>query len=107
MAHFIFNDLSNPKVKVHALKLDILQLLLSHVSHSLNDLNLESQDYVSKLIFVMSSLLRHFPFAQSQFIRFGGVEIFNKVLNSQFYTNKIKVKIITLANDLILEKVSD
>jgi len=84
-----------------------LQLLLSHISHSLNDLDLDSQDYVSKLIFVLSSLLRNFPFAQSQFIRFGGVEIAKKVLNTQFNTNKIKVKVITLANDLIVEKVNN
>lgn len=94
-------------MKVHAVKLDMLQLILNQISTSLIDLDLNNQDYVSKLLFALSSMLRHFPFAQNQFIRFGGVEILNKVLNSQFYTNKLKVKVITLANDLILEKVNN
>lgn len=96
---------SNPKVKVHAIKIDVLQMLLNHIGNALLDMDLDNQDFVSKLLFTSSSLLRHFPLAQSQFIRFGGVELMNKILNSQSYTNKLKIKVVTLANDLILEKI--
>jgi nucleotide exchange factor SIL1 len=101
---------SNPKVKIHAVKLDMIQLLLNHISKSLDDLdsnnNNNNQDFVSRLLFALSSVLRHFPFGQSQFIRFGGVEVLNKILNSQSkFNNKLKIKVITLANDLIMEKV--
>ena len=84
----------------------MLQMLLNHLSDSLVDLNFKNQDFVSKLLFTMSSLVRHFPVAQTQLIRFGGVEIMNKIVSSQLYTNRLKVKVITLANDLILEKVN-
>jgi nucleotide exchange factor SIL1 len=101
---------SNPKVKIHAVKLDMIQLLLNHISKSLDDLdsnNINNQDFVSRLLFALSSVLRHFPFGQSQFIRFGGVEVLNKILNSQSkLNNKLKIKVITLANDLIMEKVN-
>ena len=96
---------SNPKVKIHAVKLDMIQLLLSHISNTLDDLDVNNQDFVSRLLFALSSVLRHFPFGQSQFIRFGGVEVLNKILNSQMFNNKIKIKVITLNNDLIMEKV--
>jgi len=96
---------SNPKVKIHAVKLDMIQLLLSHISNTLDDLDVNNQDFVSRLLFALSSVLRHFPFGQSQFIRFGGVEVLNKILNSQMFNNKIKIKVITLTNDLIMEKV--
>ena len=97
---------SNPKVKIHAVKLDMIQLLLNHISKSLDDLD-SSKDFVSRLLFALSSVLRHFPFGQSQFIRFGGVEVLNKILNSQSkFNNKLKIKVITLANDLIMEKVN-
>lgn len=104
---------SNPKVKIHAVKLDMIQLLLNHISKSLDDLdsnnnnNNNNQDFASRLLFALSSVLRHFPFGQSQFIRFGGVEVLNKILNSQSnFNNKLKIKVITLANDLIMEKVN-
>jgi len=96
---------SNPKVKIHAVKLVMIQLLLSHISNTLDDLDVNNQDFVSRLLFALSSVLRHFPFGQSQFIRFGGVEVLNKILNSQMFNNKIKIKVITLTNDLIMEKV--
>lgn len=67
--------------------------------------SVENQDFYSKLIFTLSGLLRNFPFAQTQFIRFGGVETLSSLLKS-LNSIKLKTKVLTLADDLIKEKVN-
>ena len=57
-----------------------------------------------KLVYVLSTLLRHFPFAQLKFLEIGGVQILNDFMQKST-SHKLKVKILTLVDDLIQEKV--
>ncbi len=91
-----------------ALKSNLLQLLLNQLSlagqmNSIKDSN--STNLISKLIFTLSGLLKKFPHAQSEFIRFGGIEILDKILSIEQFSSKLKAKILTLVSDLLLEKV--
>lgn len=86
------------------MKTNLLQHILNKLSLSTTSSAILEQDYNSKLIFTMSGLVRNFPFAQSQFIRFGGVEIMSKLLKHSS-SIKIKTKILTFIDDLIKEKV--
>jgi nucleotide exchange factor SIL1 len=69
------------------------------------ELPLNSHEYNSKLLFCLSTLLRNFPFAQKEFVRFGGVELFDKLVGSST-SLKVKLKAVTLLNDLIEEKIN-
>lgn len=60
-------------------------------------------EFNSKLVFALSGLLRNFPLAQSQFIRYGGVEILSHLIQNS-NSIKLKTKILTLIDDLINEK---
>jgi nucleotide exchange factor SIL1 len=108
---------SNPKVKIHAIKSEFLQLILNKLAiksvpnqeaASLSSKSptsiLENDDFHSKLLFTLSGLLREYPFAQNQFIRFGGINILSNLIETTS-SFKVKLKIITLTNDLIQEKV--
>ena len=64
-----------------------------------------SNDFSAKLIYVLSTLLRHFPFAQIKFLEIGGVRILNDFMKIS-PSHKLKVKILTLVDDLIQEKVN-
>lgn len=80
-------------------------MLLNRLSSSVNSES-NSKEFQSKLVFTLSALLRNFPFAQSQFIRFGGVQTLSNLISlNSSSIDKIKIKILTLADDLIKEKV--
>ena len=92
-------------MKIHAAKSEFLQLLLNQLSKSLFHSDLDNQNFISKLLFTLSSLLRNFPLAQSQFIRFGGVEVLHNLLKKNSYSIKLKTKVITFTNDILQEKI--
>ena len=58
-----------------------------------------------RLIFTLSTLLRNFPAAQSNFLDYGGIETIIKIFDQINSNGKIKIKAIELMNDLIIEKV--
>ena len=72
---------------------------------SKNDIGLSNNDWNSKIVFALSSLLRHFPYVQLKFLEFGGVNILNDFMQKS-PSYKLKVKILTLVDDLIQEKVN-
>lgn len=56
-------------------------------------------------MFALCSLLRHFPYAQQQFLKLGGLQVL-KSLVQQKSTEVLAVRVITLLYDLVTEKVS-
>lgn len=95
---------SNPKAKVQAAKSDLLKLLMNSLKSSSLSIDLKSNEHQSKLMFVLSALLRNFPYAQLKFVQLGGLDIFSNILKSDQSSHKIKVKVLTLVSDLVLEK---
>jgi nucleotide exchange factor SIL1 len=98
----------NPKVQVHALKFDTIQIMLNQLQskYSTKGGNSKLQvEYYPKVMFVLSGLLRNFPFAQNLFVnKYGGVEVLENLLLTA-NSIKLKAKVFTLVNDLIQEKV--
>ncbi|CAF1098294.1 unnamed protein product [Brachionus calyciflorus] len=89
---------SNPKVKIFAIKTNLLQVLLNRLSNQvLND------EIYSKLIFTLSGLLRNFPYSQSKFVKLGGVDVLSNLIR-KLDSIKLKTKIITLTDDMLREK---
>ena len=52
----------------------------------------------SKCLYALAAILRNFPEAQHVFIESGGIEVFQKIFNTDEsqQLNKIKIKILTL-----------
>jgi hypothetical protein len=94
-----FTDFSNPKVQIGALEEGALQLLIRLVSiHSSTGLR-------RKVMFCISTLCRHFPFAQKRFLELGGLSAIGKVFEESG-TEKLRIKVVAFLNDLLVEKVS-
>ena len=83
-----------------------MPLLLNQIVKSSESDDLKSQNFISKLLFSLSGLLRNFPIAQNKFIQYGGVETLSKVLNNSAYSSKLKAKTLTVVNDMIVERVT-
>lgn len=97
---------SNPYVKIHANEANLVQLVLYQITSTLKQTeHLNTQNFISKLIFTLSGLLRNFPAAQNKFVQIGGVETLELVLKSEHFNSKLKTKVLTFLNDLIVEKV--
>ena len=55
----------------------------------------------------MSSLLRHFPYAQLKFMQLGGLSALSTLFKeSASAAVSLKVKAVTLLHDMLLEQVS-
>ncbi len=65
---------------------------------------MSNNDLNARIVFALSTLLRHFPYSQLKFLEFGGVQILNDFMQKS-PSHKLKVKILTLVDDLIIEKV--
>jgi hypothetical protein len=68
--------------------------------------NNKQSEIFQKLLFVLSGLLRNFPYAQNLFVnKYGGIDALSYLLT---FSNsvKVKTKILTLIDDLIQEKVN-
>lgn len=90
---------SNPKVKVYAIKSQLLQILLNRMST-----RVLTDELRSKFIFTLSGLLRNFPYAQHEFLKLGGVETLSNLM-PKINSIKLRTKILTLTDDLIREKI--
>ena len=89
---------SNPKVQVFMLDNGVMPVLLRMLSTK------GSTTLRNRLLYALSSLLRHFPYAQQNFLQQGGLEALSTVFQ-QGGTEKLQLKAVTLVNDLLIEKV--
>lgn len=55
-------------------------------------------------LFALCSMLRHFPYAQQQFLKLGGLQVLRGLFR-QKGTEALHVRVVTLLYDLIVEKV--
>jgi len=91
---------SNPAVQVAAVEVGALQQLIRLLS-------VEScVTFRSRLLAALSSLIRHFPFAQRKFLELGGLQTLSQLLTQQSHdSDKLSLKAITLISDLLAERV--
>ncbi|XP_004643305.2 nucleotide exchange factor SIL1 isoform X2 [Octodon degus] len=89
---------SNPKVQVEAIEGGALQKLLVILATE------QPLTAKKKVLFALCSLLRHFPYAQQQFLKLGGLQVL-KGLVQEKSTEVLAVRVITLLYDLVTEKM--
>ncbi|NXJ13741.1 SIL1 factor, partial [Odontophorus gujanensis] len=89
---------SNPKVQIEAIEGGALQKLLVIVATE------QPQAVKKKALFALSSLLRHFPYAQQQFLKLGGLQVLRGLFR-QPGTAALCVRAVTLLYDLFVEKM--
>ena len=95
---------SNSKVQIFAMKFEFIQLMLNLLTRQSASRHLEAE-YYPKLIFVLSGLLRNFPFAQNLFAnKYGGIEVLSNLIKN-VHSVKLKTKLLTFVNDLVQEKI--
>lgn len=58
----------------------------------------------SHVLYALSALVRHFPYAQQHFLQLGGLHAL-KAFFSQSDTAKLRLRAVTLINDMLLEQV--
>ncbi|KAJ8281753.1 hypothetical protein COCON_G00042720 [Conger conger] len=88
---------SNPHVQVEAVEGGALQQLLTLLATE------RPMGVKKKLLFAIGSLLRHFPFAQSHFLKMGGVQVLGDIFRASG-GGPLRVRVITLLYDMIVEK---
>lgn len=57
-----------------------------------------------QVLFALCSLLRHFPYAQQQFLKLGGLQVLRSLVQEKG-TEVLAVRVVTLLYDLVTEKV--
>lgn len=87
---------NNPKVQIYALETGSIDKILRILALETNN------QVLSKAVFAISSLLRRFPLAQQQFIKYGGLSVLSKLFEKPDKI-KIQLKILTLLYDLLME----
>jgi len=91
---------SNPAVQVSAIEAGALQQLIRLLSTE------SCITFRSRLLAALSSLVRHFPFAQRKFLELGGLQTLSHLLSDHSSdSEKLSVKAITLVSDLLTERV--
>ncbi|KAJ8352423.1 hypothetical protein SKAU_G00238990 [Synaphobranchus kaupii] len=88
---------SNPQVQVEAVEGGALQKLLTLLATE------RPMGVKKKLLFAVGSLLRHFPFAQSHFLKMGGVQVLGDLFRASG-GGALRVRVVTLLYDMIIEK---
>ncbi|XP_036061202.1 nucleotide exchange factor SIL1 isoform X1 [Onychomys torridus] len=89
---------SNPKVQVEAIEGGALQKLLVILATE------QPLTAKKKVLFALCSLLRHFPYAQQQFLKLGGLQVLRSLVQEE--TAKVlAVRVVTLLYDLVTEKM--
>ncbi|KAG1930097.1 nucleotide exchange factor SIL1-like [Pimephales promelas] len=88
---------SNPSVQVEAAEGGALQKLLTLLATQ------RPMAVKKKVLFAVASLLRHFPFAQSHFLKLGGVQMLSELFQTPG-AETLRVRIITVLYDMIIEK---
>ncbi|KAM9252627.1 nucleotide exchange factor SIL1 isoform 4-T9 [Dugong dugon] len=89
---------SNPKVQVEAIEGGALQKLLIILATK------QPLATKKKVLFALCSLLRHFPYAQQQFLKLGGLQVLRTLVQEKG-TEVLAVRVVTLLYDLITEKM--
>ncbi|XP_044082426.1 nucleotide exchange factor SIL1 isoform X3 [Neovison vison] len=88
---------SNPKVQVEAIEGGALQKLLVILATE------QPLPAKKKVLFALCSLLRHFPYAQQQFLKLGGLQVLRSLVQAKG-TEMLAVRVVTLLYDLVTEK---
>ncbi|XP_054697832.1 nucleotide exchange factor SIL1 isoform X2 [Grus americana] len=89
---------SNPKVQIEAIEGGALQKLLVILATE------QPLPVKKKALFALSSMLRHFPYAQQQFLKLGGLQVLRSLFR-QKGMETLHVRVVTLLYDLIVEKM--
>ncbi|XP_030314853.1 nucleotide exchange factor SIL1 [Calypte anna] len=89
---------SNPKVQIEAIEGGALQKLLVILATE------QPLAVKKKALFALSSMLRHFPYAQQQFLKLGGLQVLRSLFR-QKGMDTLHVRVVTLLYDLIMEKM--
>ncbi|XP_054245180.1 nucleotide exchange factor SIL1 [Indicator indicator] len=89
---------SNPKVQIEAIEGGALQKLLVILATE------QPLAVKKKALFALSSMLRHFPYAQQQFLKLGGLQVLRSLFR-QKGMETLHVRVVTLLYDLIVEKL--
>ncbi|XP_053422404.1 nucleotide exchange factor SIL1 isoform X2 [Nycticebus coucang] len=89
---------SNPKVQVEAIEGGALQKLLVILATE------QPLTTKKKALFALCSLLRHFPYAQQQFLKLGGLQVLRSLVQEKG-TEVLAVRVVTLLYDLVTEKM--
>ncbi|KAI0229250.1 Nucleotide exchange factor SIL1 [Lamellibrachia satsuma] len=87
----------NPKVQVAAMEAGAMQQLVRMSSQE------PSNSVRSHVLYALSALVRHFPYAQQHFLQLGGLHAL-KAFFSQSDTAKLRLRAVTLINDMLLEQ---
>lgn len=90
----------NPKVQLKGLNLSYIQYFLRLLNNEYEDNNMKI-----RLVFTLSTLLRNFPQGQKVFLDHGGIQVIIKIFDQINSNTKLKIRLIELMNDLIIEKV--
>lgn len=89
---------SNPKVQVSAVENGVMQQLIHLLAIE------PSTTLRLKVLYALSSLLRHFPYAQKKFLDLGGLSILTSFFGKDDADIlKLQLKAVTLVHDLVLE----
>ncbi|XP_059589426.1 nucleotide exchange factor SIL1 isoform X2 [Alligator mississippiensis] len=89
---------SNPKVQIEAIEGGALQKLLVILATE------QPLAVKKKALFALSSMLRHFPYAQQQFLKLGGLQVLRNLFKEKGM-EALYVRVVTLLYDLIMEKM--
>ncbi|XP_046366193.2 nucleotide exchange factor SIL1-like [Haliotis rufescens] len=90
---------SNPKVQISAMEHGAMHQLIKMLSIT------SSTTLQKKTLFALSSLARHFPYAQKKFLELGGLAALKKFFeDSSMNAQKLQIKALTFLNDLLVEK---
>nr|XP_038952645.1 nucleotide exchange factor SIL1 isoform X1 [Rattus norvegicus] len=89
---------SNPKVQVEAIEGGALQKLLVILATE------QPLPAKKKVLFALCSLLRHFPYAQQQFLKLGGLQVLRSLVQEKS-AKVLAVRVVTLLYDLVTEKM--
>uniref|UniRef100_UPI00398F6497 nucleotide exchange factor SIL1 isoform X1 n=2 Tax=Pristiophorus japonicus TaxID=55135 RepID=UPI00398F6497 len=87
----------NPKVQIEAMEAGALQKLLVLLATD------QPVALKKKALFAVSSMLRHFPFAQQQFLKLGGLQVLGQLFQAKGMES-LHIRVMTLLYDMILEK---
>ena len=90
---------SNPVVQASAMDSGAMQQLIRMLSTE------SSVQVKQRIIYALSSLIRHSPYAQKLFIQLGGIQGFSNLF-SQRDTEILQMKAVTLVTDVLYEIVS-
>lgn len=89
---------SNPRVQIEAIEGGALQKLLVILATE------QPLPVKKKALFALSSMLRHFPYAQQQFLKLGGLQVLRSLFR-QKGMEPLHVRVVTLLYDLMVEKM--